>query len=132
MRFTGRQPVVILDRSVGLVEFAKLLGLADQIDRVLLAVAGRERAMIKAAEAFGDVADPAGLAVFAVADDVDAGLGLFAHDARDFVAQRLPVCGFVVGLAMVARRQDVADRHRANEAADMGYEDTIGAALHGL
>jgi len=82
---------------------AKPFGLADHIDRVLLTVADSERAVIKAAEPFRDVADPPSLAVFAVADDVDAGLRLLAHDARDFVAQRLSVRRFVVGLTVVAR-----------------------------
>ena len=88
--------------------------------------------MDEAAEPLADVANPAGLAVLAVADDIDADLRLLAHDAGDFIPQGLFVCGLVVGLPMVARRQDVADRHRAHEAADVGDKNTVGAALHGV
>ena len=45
--------------------------------------------MDEAAEPLGHVANPAGLAVFAVADDVDADVRLLAHDAGDFVPQGL-------------------------------------------
>lgn len=42
--------------------------------------------MHEAAQTFGDVSDPARLAVFAVADDIDAGLGLFANHVRNLSA----------------------------------------------
>ncbi len=86
--------------------------------------------MDEAAQPLGDVADPAGLAEFAVADDVDADLGLLAHDAGDLRAQGALVGGLVVGPAVVARRENVADRHRAHQAADMGDENAVAAAVH--
>ncbi len=96
----------------------------------MLVVARPHLAMHEAAEPLGDVANPAGLAVFAVADDVHADVRLLANDAGDFLPQGLFIRGLVVWLPMVARRQDVADRHRAHEAADMRDKNTVGAAFH--
>ena len=132
LRLPRRQPVVILDRRVGGVEFREFLGLADHVDRVLLVVARAELAMDEAAEPLGDVADPAGLAVFAVADDVDADVRLLANHAGDFLPQGLFIRGLVVWLPIVARREDVADRHRPHEAADVRDKNSIGAAFHGI
>ena len=52
--------------------------------------------MDEAVEPLGDVADPAGLAVFAVADDIHADVRLLANDAGNFLPQGLFICSLVV------------------------------------
>src|SRR4029079_17168108 len=106
--------------------------LTDQIDRVLLAIALAEFAVHEATETLGHLADPAGLAVFAVGDDVDADIGLLLDDTRNFFAQDLAIARLVMRLAIVARGEDVADRRRRHEAADMGGQNPVRAAFHGV
>ena len=89
VRLSRRQPVIVLDRRIGRVELRKFLSLADHIDRVLLMVVRPYFAMDEAAEPLGDVANPAGLAVFAVADHVNADVCLLANNAGDFLLKGL-------------------------------------------
>ena len=96
----------------------------------MLVVARPDLAVDEAAEPLGDVADPPRLAVLAVADDVDADARLLAHDPGDLLVQRPLVSSLVVRLPIVARDEDVADRHRSYEAADVGDENAVGAAVH--
>ena len=68
------------------------------------------------------------LAEFAVVDDVDAVVDLFAHDVFD----RLPEAGaervLVVILFAVARSQEGHELRRAWQAADVGYQYAVLAA----
>jgi hypothetical protein len=41
--------------------------------------------MNKSTKALGDIANPPGLAILAVADHINAGLSLLAHDVRHFL-----------------------------------------------
>jgi hypothetical protein len=53
-------------------------------------------AMDEAAEPLGDVANPAGFAIFAVADYVNADVCLLANNAGDFLLKGLFICGLIV------------------------------------
>jgi hypothetical protein len=68
----------------------------------------------------------------AVADHVDADVGLLAHDLGDGVAQAFRVAVGVEGLAGLLRAEKLAQRRRTDEAADVGGENTIRAALHAV
>ena len=72
------------------------------------------------------------LAEFAVADDVDADLGLLAHHLGDGLLEVARMCRGVVALALLLGAQMPPDQVRADQAADMGGENPIGAAVHGL
>jgi hypothetical protein len=61
-----------LDSVVGGVELWEFLQLTDQIDGVELLLAGPHIAMNKSTEALGNVPNPAGFAVLAVADHIDS------------------------------------------------------------
>jgi hypothetical protein len=75
---------------------------------------------LEAAQPLEDVIGPAGFAVFAVIDDVDAGLGLTRNDVCDLRFEFLLIVG-----------PDGLDRRfRTDEAAHVGCQDTIFAALH--
>src|SRR5262249_18704308 len=92
---------------------------------------GGERAAFEAAEAKQRVLRPTDrLAELAVADDVDADVGLLAHDLGDGLLQALRIGGVVERPAGLLGAQERAQRRRADEAADMGGEDPIGAAFH--
>ncbi len=93
--------------------------------------AGLERPALEAAEAKQRVLRPADrLPELTVADDVDADVGLLAHDLGDGILQALGVAGLVERLAGFLGGEILAQRRRADEAADMGGEDSIGAAFH--
>src|SRR5262249_37366908 len=94
-------------------------------------IAADERPTFEAAEAKQRVLRPTDrLAELAVADDVDADVGLLAHDLDDGLLQALGIGGVVEGPAGLLGAQNRAQRRRADEAADMGGEDPIGAAFH--
>ena len=85
----------------------------------------------KPAEAVLDVAEEADLAHLSVGDDVDAGLDLPAHPVGhrlgDLAVEQLGV----VGPSVLPLLQRVEQLVRPGQAADVGGEDAIGAALHG-
>ena len=64
---------------------------------------------------------------FAVADDIDAKLGLLFDDFRDrpmqFLAERIGI----VALAGHAGEQPSRQRQRARQAADVGRDDAVAA-----
>jgi hypothetical protein len=70
------------------------------------------------------------LAELAIADHVDAGLGLAAHDIGNRSGQALVIGFRVERLARLFRAQELLQRLRPDQAADMGGEDSIAAALH--
>jgi hypothetical protein len=84
-----------------------------------------------ATEAVVDVEGPvAALAELAVADDVDACLGLLAHDRVDRLLQTSLVGGFIVGLAILDLVQELDQLRGPHQAADMGCEDAVGGRCH--
>ncbi len=100
-----------------------------EFDQVL---AGLARGVaIEAGDAVLDVGRVADLAHLAVADDVDADLDLAAHDVGDRVADRARAAGAVMRRSLVTREQDVRDRLRARQAADVRRQDPVGARAHG-
>src|SRR6185295_18306324 len=91
-------------------------------------IAGRrERPPLEAAHALDDILRPGNaLAELAVADHVDAGLGLMAHHVGDLLGQRSGVRRSVIALALLLGAKMRADRFRADQAANMAGEDAIG------
>ncbi len=77
---TQRGPAVLRGRAA----VGELLEQPRKLDQVLAGLARRIAG--EAGEAIRDVGRVADLAHLAVADDVDAGLDLAAHDVRDRVA----------------------------------------------
>ena len=79
------------------------------------------------------VGGEAGARLLAVVADVDAGLELLGHDVRapPASATRSSVA-LVDGLAPVLADEQVAQRGRAREAADVGDEDAVVAAVHAV
>ena len=73
-----------------------------------------------------DVKGPvAALAVLAVADDIDAGVGLVLDDLLDRLPEAGFVGGLVVGLAILDLAQKLDQFGWPNQAADMGREDAV-------
>jgi hypothetical protein len=88
------------------VEFRKPIPVGALCKRILLVP--YQRAALEAVESFQDVLRPADrLAELAVADNVDAGFGLFADDCGYAVLQYLVVGCLVDSLAAVLGSQDV-------------------------
>jgi hypothetical protein len=71
------------------------------------------------------------LAELAVADDIDPDLGLVANHLRHRLLEVPGVRGRVIALTLLLGAQVLPDRIRADQAADMGGENAIGAAVHG-
>ena len=93
--------------------------------------AGLDRPPLEAAQPFEHVLRPADrFAELAVADDVDADFGLLVHHLRDRRRQALVISGRVVRLAGLLGAQKLLQRLRPDQAADMGGQDAVGAALH--
>src|SRR5262249_48972556 len=66
----------------------------------------------------------------AVADHVDAGLGLLAHDVSDGIRQALVIRLLVEALSFLPRAQKVLQLRRPDQAADVRGEDALVAAFH--
>ena len=110
------------------VELGELLAVDAAGERI---GARLDRPPLEAAQALQHVLRPADrFAELAVADDVDADLGLLAHDLGDRLLQALVVSRLVVRLAGLLGAQKFLQRRRPDEAADMGGEDAVGTALH--
>src|SRR5262249_53597273 len=69
------------------------------------------------------------LAELAVAHHVEAGLGLPAHHLADRLGQAVLIGGLVIGLPALPRADEFEQFRRPDQAADMGGENPIGAAL---
>src|SRR5262249_32537164 len=65
-----------------------------------------------------------------VADDVDARVGVLAHDGVDRILQTGLVGGFIVGLAILDLVQELDELRGADQAADVGCEDAVGGRCH--
>ena len=111
------------------VEFGKgdaILPAADGRHGVL-GLCGGQRPGGDAGEAVVDVKGPvAALAELAVADDVDARVGLLAHDGLDRFLETILVRALVVWLAILDLVQELDELRRPHQAANMGCEDAIG------
>src|SRR6266446_1822881 len=94
-------------------------------------IAARKRPPLETAEAKERVLRPADrFSELAVADDVDADLGLLAHDFGNGCLEASRIGSLVEGLAGLFRGEKLAQRRGTDEAADMGGEDPIRAAFH--
>jgi hypothetical protein len=109
------------------VEVRKGLDLARPGPRALVAVG---RVDLEAAEAIVDVRDEARLAHLAVADDIDAEIGLLLDDRCDGLRHARAVAGFVDRLAALTGGACRDEIGRPRQAADMGGQDAIGALAH--
>src|SRR6476646_5475830 len=90
-----------------------------------------DRAALEPAQALQHVLRPAdGLSKLPVADHIDAGFGLPAHDIGDRSGQAMIVCLRVKRFARLLGTQKLLQRLRPNQAADMGREDAINASFH--
>lgn len=86
----------------------------------------------------GDAAHPgvdverpvAALGELTVADDVDAGLDLLAHDLVDGGLEAVFVGGLVVGLAGLDQLEEFHQFRRAWQTPDVGAKDAILAGNH--
>ena len=116
------------------VELGVELGEFLAVDAALERVGARlERPPLEAAQAFEHVLRPADrLAELAVADDVDAGVGLLAHDGGDRLGEAAVIGRLVEAVALLPGAQELLQLGRPDQAADMGGEDAIGAALHAV
>ena len=72
----------------------------------------------------------AALAELAVADDVDTGLDLLAHDLVDRLLEARLVGGLVIGLAGLDELEEIDQPGRPDQAADVGCQDAIFGACH--
>src|SRR5262249_2359160 len=91
---------------------------------------GGRRLGREAVEALDDVGEEGRLALLAVGDDIDAGLGLPAHDVRDRAANELREGLAVVRLAAVLRAKESDEVVGSREAPDVRGQDPVRAPLH--
>ena len=118
---------------VARIELRIELGEPRAIDAAGEGIAAGEPPAFEAAEAKQRVLRPTDrFSELAVADDVDADIGLLAHDLGDGVVQALGIGGVVEGLPSLLGAEERAQRRRADEATDVGGEDAIAAAFHRL
>ena len=123
-----------LDVILG-VELLVELGEALAVGALGERIAGRgvERPPLEAGHALDHILRPGNaLAELAVADDVDADLGLLADHLGDRLLEVAGVRRGVVALALLLGAQVLPDHVRADQAADMGGENPVGAAVHGF
>ena len=86
---------------------------------------------LEPAQTFERILRPAdALSELAVADHVDAGRSLPAHDLGDRLRQTGFVSLLIERLAGLLGVQEILQRLRPDQAADMGREDPIEASLH--
>src|SRR5262249_20849826 len=69
-------------------------------------------------------------AEFAIADDVDADIGLLAHDLGDRVGEAGFESGLVKRLAVFDQSPKFDQLRRPDQAADMGGEDAFSVVRH--
>jgi hypothetical protein len=111
------------------VEFGELPDLAGTRPWALIPVIAIG---LEPGKALVDVGNEARLAHFAVINDVDAKVGLFADDIRYRLAHAGVKCRIVDLLTLETREAHGVKLRRARQAADMGREDSICAVFHGV
>lgn len=85
-----------------------------------------------AAKPLEDVEGPVdALGEFAVADDIDADIGLLTHNLGDGFGEAGFKGCFIVRLAIFDGAPEFDQLRRPNKAADVGGENAIGAVRHG-
>ncbi len=90
-----------------------------------------DRPPLEAAEPFENVLRPAdGFPELAVADDVDAGIGLPANDLGDGIRSGIHHRLLVERLAGLLRAQEILQSLRPDQAADMGGQNAVGTSFH--
>src|SRR5690606_18028893 len=77
-----------------------------------------------------DVRRVADLAGLAVADDIEPDLDLPEDDLVDGLRERSVELGRFVRLAPLLAKQEIEDRRRARQAADVSRQDRVRAAQH--
>jgi len=114
------------------VEFLEAVAVETGITRPA-ARARRVRPQRKPAHALDDVLIPADrLAVFAVADDIDADLPLAADHFGDRIPQAALIGRGIVGLPRLLCPHDLLEGGRPDQAADMRGEDALAARSHDI
>ena len=105
---------------------------AGELDGVPRRGAEADRAvdLFEAVEPRPRIGHPVELAVLAVADHVEAGVGLLADHLVDGALHPRRECGLVVGLAQLLGVQHRDQIGRPRQAAGVGGEDAARAALH--
>jgi hypothetical protein len=88
-------------------------------------LAGIMQPAFEAAEPLVDVSREPGLAELTVADDVDAGFGMPAHDFGYAFAQAFGKSVLIVRLLVDQRAHGVDDLYRACQAADVSRENSF-------
>ena len=71
------------------------------------------------------------LAELAVTDNVDADLGLLAHNLSDGLGQASFERRLLIGLAVLDQVPELDQFRRPDQAADMSGEDAIDVVRHG-
>ena len=87
--------------------------------------------LLEAGEPRPRIGHPVDLAVLAVADDVDPGVGLLRHHVRDGAADAGIEGRLVVGLAELLGVEQRDQVGRPRQAAGVRGQDAVRAALHG-
>src|SRR5262249_41027069 len=97
----------------------------------ILGLVGGQRPGREAAEAVVEVKGPiAALAELAVADDVDARLGLLAHDRLNRFLETALLGASVIGFAILDLVQERDELRGPDQAAHVGCEDAVGGSGH--
>src|SRR5262249_31921459 len=92
---------------------------------------GLDRTAFEAAQSFERVLRPAdGFSEFAVADHIDAGLGLPTNDGGNRLGQAGLIGLRVERFTRLLRAQECLQGLGPDQAADMGGENSIAAAFH--
>src|SRR5262249_54963058 len=95
-------------------------------------LSGRARSLCKAAQALAGVVGKIGLAEFAVVNAVETRLQLLPHNLGDGTAQPPRQGCLIVGLTATLSGDHLSQIGWPGQAAGMGGQDPVGAALHGL
>ena len=110
------------------IEIGEPLPVAAALKRI---GARLDRSALEPAQPLERVLRPADrLPELAVADDVDAGGRLPAHDLGDRIGQAFVIGRAIEGLARLPVAEKILQSGRADQAAHMGGEDALGALLH--
>ncbi len=130
-----RRPILPADRAVAgravLERRGEVLEDLGELGKFRLAGAERRRALaFVAGQPLEHVHGVIGAALFAVIDDVEAAFDLAAHDAGDRLAHRRLQFGAARTRLLLLGQQLFDHLGGARQAAGVGGEDAVGAAMH--